>query len=99
MTFNKDGEIKGKKENPIPEEFRIPFDVDIERKGEYMGMDDMDGIMDKTYLSMGIRPDEMTQAVRAAGLDYLEKSMVHMWNGLLEYWLPYRQARHDPKKE
>ena len=99
MTFNKDGDVKGKKENAIPEDLKIPFDIDIARAGEYMGMDDLDGIMDKTYTSMGVRPDEMTRRVREAGLDYIEKSIVHMWNGLLEYWLSYRQARHEPKKQ
>ena len=33
------------------------------------------------------------------GLDFIEKSIVHMWNGLLEYWIPYREARHDPSEQ
>lgn len=48
---------------------------------------------------MGVKPDEMSKRVRETGLDFIEKSIVHMWNGLLEYWIPYREARHDPSEQ
>lgn len=49
MTFNKSGDVTGKKERPIPEELKVVFDIDISRRGEYMGMEDLERIMDKTY--------------------------------------------------
>jgi len=98
MTFNKDNEIKGKKESKIPDDLKILFDIDVSRKGEYMGMEDLERIMDRTYYSMGVKPADMSKRVRETGLDYIEKGIVHLWNGLLEYWIPYREARHDKKE-
>ena len=99
MTFNKENEITGKKESKIPDNLKILFDLDVSRKGEFMGMEDLDKIMNKTYLSMGVKTTDMSKRVREVGLDFIEKSIVHMWNGLLEYWIPYREARHDKKEQ
>ena len=46
---------------------------------------------------MGVNLSKITRQVQDAGYDFIENKIRHMWTGLIEAWIPYREARKDQR--
>jgi hypothetical protein len=46
---------------------------------------------------MGVNQSKITKEVENAGYDFIENKIRNMWTGLVEAWIPFREARKNLK--
>jgi hypothetical protein len=75
------------------------MEFDISRKGEFQGMPNQDHVLEVMFRNMGVNQGKLARKAEDSGYDYIENKIRHMWHGLIEAWIPYREARKDQKQK
>ena len=48
---------------------------------------------------MGVNQLKVPDKVENAGYDFIENKIRHIWFGLIEAWIPFREARKSVKEQ
>ena len=60
-------------------------------------MPNQDQVLEVIFKSMGVNQSKLTRKAEDAAYDAIENKTRHMWTGVIDNWIPYREARKDQK--